>query len=546
MTINNVVKAKTRSQEQIDDVTALLRARNPLLWIVSREEQRVELCLAAASKAAKYKSHTWDVAAGARELPGGGPSNIGGNNPDEMLEAIEKRTIPDPNNMATEDNPKRDLWVMRDLLPWITGIGGAVTLRRLRNLVRILPGTPRLTAQIIVVLSPSGEVPPELADHATVIEWPLPDRVEMTEILDKSIAPLGNTIKALPNSEKQAAVDAAVGLTEEEAKSCYAKSLVKTRGIDVAIISQEKKRVIAREKVLEWMSPLSGGLDSVGGLDVLKKWLLVRATAYSAEARTFGLPLPKGLFIVGISGTGKTLTAKAVATAWNVPLLRFDFGALKGKFVGESEARIRSAYRVIEAMGRCVVLVDEIEKGLQGATSGSSDGGVSADALGSFLTWMQERTSEAFVVATANDITALPPEMLRKGRFDEIFFVDLPNLEERKEILNASLRANNRAPLPPKATAQVAAQTVNFTGAEIASIVPEAMFAAFADRKREITRDDLLAAAKGVVPLIKTTPEKIKHLQDWAASGKAKLATSVQTSTNVVKHGREVEFEDQH
>jgi SpoVK/Ycf46/Vps4 family AAA+-type ATPase len=218
------------------------------------------------------------------------------------------------------------------------------------------------------------------------------------------------------------------------------------------------------------------------------------------------------------------MTAKAVATAWKVPLLRFDMGALKSKYVGESEANLRRAFKVIESVGRCVVWVDEIEKALQGATSGSADGGVSADALGALLAWMQDRTSEAFVVATANNVDSLPPELLRKGRFDELFFVDLPNPIERADVVRAALRSYGRGGIAIDAVT-VANACDKFTGAEIASLVPEALFAAFGDGGREIVTADLIAAARYVVPLAETAPEKIKRMRDWV-KGRARPATS--------------------
>lgn len=219
---------------------------------------------------------------------------------------------------------------------------------------------------------------------------------------------------------------------------------------------------------------------------------------------------------------GKSLTAKAIATAWGVPLLRLDLGALKSKFVGDSEANIRKAFRVVEAIGRCVVWLDEIEKGLAGATSGGSDSGVSADALGAILQWMQERSGEAFVVATANDASSLPPELLRKGRFDEVWWIDLPNFDERQAILKAALKAqksNVTVDLRKVATACEA-----FTGSEIAALVPEAMFIAFADNKRKVTTEDLLKVASTTVPLSKTAAEKIERLRNWAA-GRARPAS---------------------
>jgi SpoVK/Ycf46/Vps4 family AAA+-type ATPase len=232
--------------------------------------------------------------------------------------------------------------------------------------------------------------------------------------------------------------------------------------------------------------------------------------------------------LAGIPGCGKSLTAKAIATAWGVPLLRLDLGALKSKFVGDSEANIRKAFGVIEAIGRCVVWLDEIEKALSGATQGAADGGVSSDALGAILSWMQERQGEAFVIATANDVQNLPPELLRKGRFDEIWWVDLPTPTERADILLASLRAHGRDAGIFNSSAdikRIVDATGGFTGSEIAAIVPDALFGAFSDGGREIDTDDLLNAARTVVPLSRTAAEKIERLRQWAAD-RARPATS--------------------
>jgi ATPase family associated with various cellular activities (AAA) len=514
-----MTKTLTRGQRAAADVAALLRARNPLIWVVTREEGRAEALLFEAAASANYIAHTWDVAQGAAELDGR-KMQVGGRDPGEMLEAIQSRSMTGTN---------RDVWIMRDLPVWLIGPGAATTLRQLRNLARSLPAVPRERAQAVIVLSPSGVVPDELTNHATVIEWPLPDREEIAAIVDTAVASLPDEIRAgaAPNGQRDAVIDAAIGLTGEEAASCYARSLVQTRKLDPALVASEKRRVIAREGVLEWIDPLPGGIDAVGGLDQLKAWLMARKLAYSPKAREYGLPAPKGALLVGVPGCGKTLTPKAIATAWTVPLLRFDFGALKSKYVGESEGRLRKTFRVIEAMGRCVVWIDEIEKALAGATQGAADGGVSSDALGAFLGWMQDRAGEAFVIATANSVEALPPELLRKGRFDEIWFVDLPNLTERGEVLRAALRAHGRAPNCVDVSL-VAMRCVDFTGSEIAALVPEALFAAFSQDARAIVTEDLLQAARNVTPLAKTSAEKINKLRQWS-NGRARYATGTTT-----------------
>jgi hypothetical protein len=515
----------TKSQAQATDVSALLRARTGLFWIVTREEARVERHLFEAAASAGYIARTWDCGEGVQNIDGT-PANLGATDIGETLTAIRKR--------AGSGVSERGVWVLRDAHKWVGDTPvGVFASRQLRNLARYLPTVRRECAQAIFVITPSGEVPPDLAGHATVIDWPNPDREEIASILDAAITNLPDELKAgaAANGTRDAAIDAAVGLTGEEAASCYAKSLVQTKRIDPIAVAKEKKRVIAREKVLEWIDPIKGGLDAVGGLDGLKAWLVARKVAYSPKARAYGLPSPKGCLLVGVPGCGKSLTAKAIATAWGIPLLRMDLGALKSKYVGESEQNLRRAFRVIESVGRCVVWLDELEKALAGASQGAADGGVSSDALGAILSWMQDRSGEAFVIATANDVSALPAELLRKGRWDELWFIDLPNQEERVAVLEASLRQHGRDPKALGAgVALVARDSCNgFSGAEIAALVPEALFASFADGEREVTSTDLHGAACNVVPMSKTSAAKIAALKEWQARCGARPATTVVT-----------------
>jgi hypothetical protein len=518
----------TKSAEIATEITALLRARSPLIWIVTREEARVERYLVEAAANAGYLSRFWDVARGVTELSGKpAAATASSADPPITLSLIADRA------QGGRAGPERCVWIMRDLAPWLTGTIGMTCCRQVRNLARLLPTTPNERAQALVVITPSTDIPPELADQATVIDWPLPDRAEIAQILNAALEVIPAEYKEqaafTSDEERNAAIDAAIGLSGEEAESCYAKSLVQFLRVDPAAVAREKKRVIARERVLEWYDPLPGGLEVVGGLDQLKTWLMSRRLAYTPAARAYGLPAPKGMLLAGLSGTGKSLTAKAVATAWQVPLLRVDLGALKSKFVGESEANLRRALRVIEAIGRCVVWLDEIEKSLAGATQGAADGGVSSDALGAILSWMQERAGEAFVIATCNDVTALPPEFTRKGRFDDLWWVDLPNTIERREIALAALRTHGRDKVEIDLDRIVKA-TADFTGAEIAALIPEALFAAFADGEREITTQDILAAARDVVPLSKTISDRIDNLRKWA-DGRARPATTPETSS---------------
>jgi hypothetical protein len=504
------------------DLTALLRARNTLLWVTSREEVRAERTITEAASTAAYQPYFWDCVDGVQTVDG---------------TTIVRSGDPSAAFGWLAEQPGRCALVMRDLHRWFD----PVTLRGLRSLARRLQGAERNAAKTIIILTPSSDVPPELAGHATVIDFPLPDRAEVGQIFDDILGALPPEVAkdAAPNGTREAAIDAAVGLSAEEAANCYARSLVQTKTIDPKLVGAEKKRVIAREKVLTWTDPDPRGLKAIGGLDQLKTWLGQRKQAFSQKARDYGLPAPKGCLLVGVPGCGKSLTAKAVAAAWGVPLLRLDLGALRSKFVGESEANIRKALQVAETVSPCVLWLDEIEKALAGSTGAQGDGGVSSDALGSILSWMQERTGSVFVVATANDVSGLPPELLRKGRFDELFFVDLPTTSERADILAASLAQHNRA-ADSVDVAAIAAITAGFTGAELAAIVPDALFTAFADGERPITTADLVAAASTVVPLSKTAAEKINTLRNWA-TGRARLASTPETDAPT-KAGRSLDL----
>lgn len=511
--MSQTTKPVTAGAKCAADITALLRARNPLIWCSTREEARTERILIDAAAAANYAPVFWDCASGLTTLDNR-PVDSQVTDPAQALAAVR-------------DSSNRQVWIMRDLHAWLRD---PTVTRALRSLCRTLPQAPRDNARAIIVVSPSAEIPPELQGHAIVVDIPLPDRAEIAQLLDAAVSALPEEIRgsAAPNGQRDAAIDAALGLSAEEAQSTFARSLIISRKVDPATVSGEKRRVISRERVLEWFDPLPAGLDGVGGLLNLKAWLGQRKLAFSPKARAYGLRPPKGVLLVGVPGCGKSLSAKAIATAWQMPLLRLDMGALKAKFVGESEANIRKALKVAETVAPCILWLDEIEKTLGGATQGAADGGVSSDALGTILSWMQERSGSVFVVATANDVSKLPPELLRKGRFDEIFSIDLPTLGERAAIVRASLRDYGLDPDALDADL-VAVHTPEFTGAEIAALIPDAMFVAFADGERPISAQDVIDAAKATVPLARTAADKIKAIRDWA-QGRARPASIPETA----------------
>jgi ATPase family associated with various cellular activities (AAA) len=510
---------ETKSQKTRTDISALLRARNTLLWIATREELRAERTITDAAGDASCRVAFWDVATGL-SFPAGadyGTPDRSLDDPNRALEWLDSR--------PTGETGERWVLVMRD----VDQLFNPLLVRALRSWTRVWQSRPRNSIRAVVLLTPSAEIPLALKGNAVFVDFPLPDRAEISSILSDLLEIYKD---AAPNGVREAAIDAAVGLTADEAANCYTRSLVLTKKIDPAIVSSEKKRVIANIQGVTWYDPDPRGLDAIGGLDIAKAWALQRRLAFSKAAREYGLQSPKGALLVGPPGTGKSLFAKCIATAWGQPLLRLDVGALRSKYVGESEGNIRRALAIAETIAPCVLWLDEIEKALGGSSGPQGDGGVSSDALGAILSWMQDQKG-VFVIATSNDVTALPPELLRKGRFDELFFVDLPTRGERAEILRVALKAYGRD-LPVNLLGSVVDATADFTGAEISALVPDALFAAFADGAREITSEDILTAAKGCTPLAKTAGEKIAKLRDWA-KGRTRRASTPEAEATTRK-----------
>jgi SpoVK/Ycf46/Vps4 family AAA+-type ATPase len=356
-----------------------------------------------------------------------------------------------------------------------------------------------------------------LEKDITVLDYSLPTLDELDVSLERVVRSAreiaGVQIK-MSEEERERVLNAARGLTCLEAENVFAKSLVMGRKLDLSIIVAEKEQLIRRSQILEYYETVEG-FSHVGGMNLVKEWLRKRGMAFTEKARRFGLPEPKGLLLLGVQGAGKSLLAKAVASQWQLPLLRLDLGRVFSELVGSSEQNIRSALRLAESVSPCVMWLDEIEKGLAGSTgSGNSDAGTSARVFGSLLTWMQEKKSPVFVIGTANDIAALPPEILRKGRFDEIFFVDLPQLQERREIFAIHLANRGRDPLD-YALNELALKAEGFSGAEIEQLIIDGLYDAFED-DRELNNEDMFRNLKNTIPLSQTMERKISALRQWA------------------------------
>ena len=424
-------------------------------------------------------------------------------------------------------------------------------IRKIRDTVEMLKGG--LVPKNVVILSSRLVLPNELQKDVTIVDFDLPDYRD----IKKSLVEIINANRG--NSKIQFNLDetgienlakSAQGLTLQEAENAFARAMVERGCLDkdsIDIIVEEKRQIIKKTGVLEYIkSDLN--LDDVGGLENLKKWLKKRNKSWQSEAADYNLPAPKGVLITGVPGCGKSLTAKAISAFWKLPLLRLDIGRIFSGIVGSSEENMRNAIKTAEAVAPSILWIDEIEKGFSGV-GGSNDSGTSTRVFGTFLTWMQEKKHPVFVVATANNIHALPSEMMRKGRFDEIFFVDLPTSEERKAIFNVHLKKRLNKPKvrgdfswEGDVLDQLAKGTEGFVGAEIENVVIAAIFEAFSE-KRSIKMEDFQKAIANTVPLAVTQAEQIKSIREWA-NVRAVAATSQEDRIDYVKKNDQDETED--
>ena len=372
-----------------------------------------------------------------------------------------------------------------------------------------------------IILSSIYRLPAELEKYITVLQIPLPKRNELGEVLD--IVAKQSKVELKTNLRNRL-IDAALGMTSMEADLAYCLASVKDGFDDKSpfTVSSEKEQIIRKSGILDYF-PKNESLKDVGGMENLKEWLKKRQLAYDKEARDWGLKEPKGLLLLGVPGCGKSLIAKSIASSWNMPLLRLDVGKVFQGIVGSSEDNIRKAIATAEAVAPCVLWIDEIEKGLSGVqSSGATDGGVTSRIFSTILTWMQEKTAPVFVVATANNINQLPPELLRKGRFDEIFFVDLPSQKEKENIFSIHLQ-KNRQNVSSFALDILAQKAEGFNGAEIEECVKEAMFTAYVESQEsniapKLQMIHILDAIKNTVPLSKTMERQITDLRKFAVS----------------------------
>lgn len=478
-------------------IEVLARAKYPILYVVTWEEGRAEAAIEAVAKKLGRKYFSWSITQGFR------PS----------LSSQKSSTLPAELEALAQVHEAEDyaIFLLKDFHPYLKD-------PRIIRLLRDLASRLRLRSQTLILVSPSLNLPNDLEKDVTVLDLGLPTTEEIRGTLDKVIA----AVKDQPSfkvdfskEKKDDLVRTAQGLTLDEVESVMARSLVENKTLNIASILDEKRQIIRKSGILEYF-PVSDKLTDVGGMEILKEWLGQRKDCVSEKAQKFGLPAPKGILLLGVQGCGKSLIAKAIASHWQQPMLRLDVGRIFGSLVGQSEDNIRKAIAMSESISPCILWADELEKGFGGASSSAiSDGGTTARVFATFLTWMQEKTSPVFLVATANDIKSLPPEMLRKGRFDEIFFVDLPDRLERMDIWKIHLSKRKRKP-EDFDIESLSGQSHGFSGAEIEQAVVGGLFRAYA-AKRNLTQQDLEAEVSATSPLSLIMKEDIDELREWAA-----------------------------
>jgi len=487
-----------------DELALFLKARYPIIYINTIEEDRVEYVIRKNIKTNLNRSiYSWDFVDGYTNNPNN--EGFAKRNPLQALELVERLNAETP-----------ALFLLKDFNRFLTDLSIS---RKLRNISRIL----KLQPKTIIIIGSDLTIPKELQDLITVIQFQLPLEEEISQELNRLISSLNIKVgsQLFENLTR-----ACQGLSLERIRRVLSKIIATYKTIDndsIAVLLSEKKQIISQTEILEYSS-VNEQIANLGGLENLKDWLKKRKTAFGLQAFNYGLPTPRGLLLIGIQGTGKSLTAKAIANDWQLPLLKLDVGKLFGGIVGESESRLRQMINVAETISPCILWIDEIDKAFSN-TDNRGDSGTSNRVLATFISWLSEKTKPVFVIATANNIDLLPIEIIRKGRFDEIFFLDLPEKEEREEIFKIHLQTFRPNSWESFDYNQLAQASESFSGAEIRQSIIEAMYHAFYE-KREFTTEDICTALKELIPLAHLESDQMIRLQQWASSGRIRSASS--------------------
>ena len=533
------------------NLSDIIRARFSIVQIVTHEEDRARRIVEKIATKLEYHPYLWSVTRGIVE-DFDTDVNVGTH---KNVLSDFKTAVDHCEKIA--QTGRKSLFVFLDPYPFLSKKAAEVAhRRRLREFAMNIRN--RGYNATCVIIAPSRNVAPELEKEITLVDLPLPDHRYVTQFVDSFISRVAKSPKihvGLDHDLVHALADAAVGLTKAEIENCLAKALVHDLAIakdDVRFILDEKKQIVRKSGIVEYMDTRDLTLDDIGGLEILKKWLLVRRLAFSSDAADYGIQSPKGVLVTGIPGCGKSLAAKCVAASWGMPLIQLDMGKIFSMWVGSSEENIRNALKTCEAIAPCVLWIDEIEKGLAHNSHMTGDSGVGMRVFGTLITWMQEKTSPVFVFATANDIDALPSELLRKGRFDDIFFVDLPTPAERKAILEIHLRKHKHSPASYDMARLVELSgdghlgpNTSLTGAEVEAWVNEAMITSFARRRvtqnpaEDLSMADFEATLARLVPISRLRAEQFNRMREWATEHAINASEPVPA---LAAHGRHIDL----
>ena len=483
----------------------LLKARYPIIYVTTIEEDRLEYTIRNCIKKNGNRGiYIWDFVEGYINNPNN--NGLAKRNPLQALEFIEK---------IQPETPA--IFLLKDFNRFLNDVSVS---RKLKNLIRILKTQPKT----LIIVATEVNIPNEFIDTITILEFQLPQLNEIKQELDRLVNSLNQKIE---NNVFESLINSCQGLSLERIRRVLSKIIALHKTLDeraIDLILKEKRQIIYQTQVLEFCLS-DNTIADIGGLTNLKNWLTQRAKSFSNRAKNYGLPAPRGLLLIGIQGTGKSLTAKAIANDWQLPLLKLDFGRLFGGIVGESEMKIRQMIQIAETLAPCILWIDEIDKTF-GQINSKGDSGTTSRVLGTFITWLSEKTAPVFVVSTANNFDVLPVELIRKGRFDEIFFIGLPLEDERKLIFTVHLSKLRPDSWKDFNIDILSQESINFSGAEIQQSIIEGMHIAF-NENREFTTNDIRRGLQETIPIAKMNFEEIESLQNWALSGRFRIASTL-------------------
>jgi ATP-dependent 26S proteasome regulatory subunit len=506
-----------------EKMRSYLKASYPLLWVKTHEEGRVikDIINAFGDTKTPIIIYSWDAQNNLmkHKKDGGGWEEVKNQGNTTLMEIIKVcRKLGSAN--------ERSVILMKDFHAYIEHAG---QIRFIRNAIEDL----KARGNMIVFLSPVIKIPVELEKEIQIVDFSLPAEKHLGNVLQSVIDtvkkkyPEDTDKSGITPEVRTASIEAAKGMTHSEAHDAFSLAIVENQKFDngfVLSVFDEKVKQVKKHGLLQYIKP-DLSFESIGGLDGLKRWIISRSKAYTQKARDYGLPYPKGILLCGIPGCGKTLLAKATANEFGFPLFQLDVGSLFGKHVGETEENFRRVVETVDGIGRCILFIDEIEKALnRDAVSGKGDTGTSSRSFGTLLTWLSEHKSPVFVIGTSNDHTRLPAEFTRKGRFDELFWIDLPSQAERKDIFGVLLKRYNIDTSKLKLD-QLAEEAIDFTGAEIENVIVSAMYARFAHDGKPVSTNNLVDEIVATTPFAQMCAADLENMRK-NAEGKLRVATS--------------------